>query len=774
MSESSATQPPSFWLDRPASKWLDALPVGNGRLGAMVFGRVNKEMIELNEETVWTKQPPSRLNPDAKEHNDKTRQLLLEGKPLEAHFVGEYGTFGMPHYQSTYQKLATLKILILGHHEEHATDYRRSLDLDTGIATVTYRLGDVLHTREVFASVPDDAIFVRLSSTSNEPLDIAMNLYRKQDGVGTCDDHATLKLTGQAGSRGSKFAAYGRVLPGNGSVEAVGDHLHIAGADATTLIVTAATNFRHEDYEGAALATLNAAADRAYQDIRSDHVDDHAPIMRRVRLDVGSNPEVADLPVDQRLAKVAEGGEDPELASLFFQYGRYLLLGSSRPGTLPASLQGIWNEHYIPGWDSKYTININTEMNYWPAEVAALSECHDPLFDLLDRVVESGKETARVHYGASGFVCHHNTDLWADTAPLDNVNCGTWPTGGAWLATHLWDRYTYTLDEDFLRDRAYPVFKEAAKFLIDIMVEDDQGRLLIGPTISPENGYLVDGVRTALCMSPAMDVQITRSIFNQCLDSAEILGIEDPWLDRVVEAREKLPPHQIGSDGRLLEWLEELEESERGHRHLSHLYGAYPDNQLWEADDPALIDAVEKSLAARVDAMFTSRGGKWGGWSAAWAMILWARLGRGDNADELLRIMFEISTSHSLLDTSPPGGTNPLTVFQIDGNLGATAAVAEMLVQSHGSVISVLPALPSAWPSGSVSGLRLRGGFVIDIEWRDGKLIEATITATNTVDASIKAGGDMTVTDESGRVIGSGALVSVAATPGAVYKVVAA
>lgn len=772
MPDSSAS--PSFWLDRPASKWLDALPVGNGRLGAMVFGRVHKEMIELNEETVWTKQPLSRLNPDAKAHIDKTRQLLLEGKPLDAHFVGEYGTFGMPHYQSTYQKLATLKILVLGHHEEHATDYRRSLDLDTGIATVTYRLGDVVHTREVFASVPDDAIFVRLSSSTDEPLDLAMNLYRKQDGVGTCDDDATLKLTGQAGSRGSKFAAYCRVLPGQGAVEAVGDHLHVAGGAPTTLVIAAATNFRHDDYEAVALATTNAAAQRDFADVRGDHATEHSAIMGRVRLDVGSNPAVADLPMDQRLEKVAAGGEDPGLASLYFQYGRYLLLGSSRPGTLPANLQGIWNEHYIPGWDSKFTININTEMNYWPAEVAALSECHDPLFDLLDRVVENGKETARVHYGASGFVCHHNTDLWADTAPLDNVNCGLWPLGGAWLATHLWDRYTYTLDEDFLRDRAYPVFKEAAKFLLDVMVEDQDGTLLIGPTISPENGFVVDGVRVALCMSPAMDVQITRSIFNQCLDSAAILGIEDPWLDTVAQARDSLPPHQIGSDGRLLEWLEELDESERGHRHLSHLYGAYPDNQLFEAGDPALVDAVEASLAARVDAMYTSRGGKWGGWSAAWAMILWARLGKGDKANDLLRVMFEISSSQSLLDTSPPGGTNPLTVFQIDGNLGATAAIAEMLVQSHGGVISILPALPGDWPNGSVEGLRLRGGFTIDIAWGGGQLVKAVIRSSNDVDVTITATVPISVSDGTGAEVGTGSDIEINANPDGVFTVVAA
>jgi alpha-L-fucosidase 2 len=719
----------TIWYGSPARTWLDAIPVGNGRLGAMVFGRINKEMIGLNEETVWTKQSSDRLNPDAREYVDRVRDLLLEDRPLDAHFVAEYSTFGMPHYQATYQQLATLKILTRDHHVEHATDYVRDLDLVSGLAQVRYRLGAATFTREVLASAVDDVIVVRMTADTDEPIEIALNLYRKQDSVGTCLDDATLRLVGRAGSRGSRFGAFARVDPGSGQVEAVGDHLHVWDADSVTIAIGAQTDFRFDTFEEMALGSVEAAMDRPFGDLRRDHAADQEGMMRRVDLDLGGSMR-SDLPIDARLELVRQGESDPDLLATFFQYGRYLLLGSSRPGTLPANLQGIWNEHYISAWDSKFTININTEMNYWPAEVTGLSECHDALFDLLDRVRVSGAETARVHYGAGGFVAHHNVDLWADTAPLDNVNCGLWLTGGAWLALHTWDRYSFTLDTDFLRDRAYPALSESAQFLLDVMVEDDHGQLLVGPTISPENGFLIEGVRVALCMSPAMDVQITRAVFARCLEAADVLGIvDDPLLDRIRTSIDRLPPHRIGDDGRLLEWLVELEESEPGHRHLSHLFGAFPDDQLLAGGDPALIDAVRRSLKARVDNMATSRGGVWGGWSAAWAAILWARLGDGDQAVHLLDHMLRVSTSDSLLDTSPPGGTNPLTVFQIDGNLGATAAIAEMLLQSHGGVLRVLPALPQAWPDGHVSGLRARGGFVVDIAWSGGSLDLATATS---------------------------------------------
>ncbi len=379
---------------------------------------------------------------------------------------------------------------------------------------------------------------------------------------------------------------------------------------------------------------------------------------------------------------------------------------------------------YIPAWDSKFTININAQMNYWPVEVGALSECHEPFFDLLDRVRVDGADTARIHYDCRGFVAHHNTDLWADTAPLDNTLCGLWPLGGAWMALHLWDHYDYTRDTEFLRTRAYPVMKDAATFLLDFAFEHD-GQLTIGPTISPENAYLHDGVRVALCLNPAMDVQITRALFDRCVDAAAVLGLDDPWLAEVTEARAKLPAPAIGSDGRLMEWSDEVAEWEPGHRHLSHLFGAFPDDQLIVDDDPALIAAITKSLEHRL-ANSTPNGS----WSRSWAALVWARLGDGDRALESLQGMLAACTTVSLLTTHPPGGTNPNITFQIDGNLGTPAAVAEMIVQSHGGVVRLLPALPSTWACGAVSGLRLRGGFVLDLSWADHRLTEATVVAT--------------------------------------------
>ena len=715
-----------IWTTEPASEWLAAYPAGNGRLGAMVFGRINKEMIGLNEETLWTKQNPDRRNPDSLAHLAEIRQLLLDGKPLEANFVAEYASFGRPHYQSTYQTLATLKLLLLGHQTEWATDYRRSIDLESGVITVDYRIGDVRHRREVFVSQPDDVVVVRLESSAPGLRQVAMNLYRKQDGVGRYLDEQTLSLVGRCGSRGTRFESLLRVVPGDGTVEAVGDHLVVRDRGATTIVVAAATDFRHDDHAAAVRQTIDTAVERGFDAVRADHVHEHSDKMRRVSISLGSAAaeETSLLPTDARLQRIRAGGDDPDLLAQFFQFGRYLLLGSSRPGTLPANLQGIWNEMYIPGWDSKFTININAQMNYWPVEIGALSECHEPFFDLLDRVRVDGADTARIHYDCRGFVAHHNTDLWADTAPLDNTLCGLWPLGGAWMALHLWDHYDYTRDTEFLRSRAYPVMKVAATFLLDFAFEHD-GQLTIGPTISPENAYLHDGVRVALCLNPAMDVQITRALFDRCVDAAAVLGLDDPWLAEVTAARAKLPPPAIGSDGRLLEWSDEVVEWEPGHRHLSHLFGAFPDDQLIVDDDPALIAAITKSLEHRL-ANSTPNGS----WSRSWAALVWARLGDGDRALESLQGMLAACTTVSLLTTHPPGGTNPNITFQIDGNLGTPAAVAEMIVQSHGGVVRLLPALPPTWACGAVSGLRLRGGFVLDLSWTDHRLTEATLVAT--------------------------------------------
>jgi alpha-L-fucosidase 2 len=711
---------PTLWWDAPAPRWLASMPIGNGILGATVFGRVYKETIIFNEDSVWTRWPNDRHNPAARAALPEVRRLLMDGRTEEAHTLAEISMFGMPHRQATYQVLGDMTLLFGGHHEEHARAYRRSLDLDDGIAAVEYELRGTRFRREAFASAPDRVIVIRLQADRPASIEVASHYYRRYDAFAHVSGTEHV-VGGAAGARGTSFHSRARVLAHGGTTEAVGDHLSVRAADAVTILVAAATDFRDGDPEERCVSTLEAAAALDYDELRARHLESHRPPMQRVRLRLADpDPELEALPTDARLERVKAGASDPGLLASYVQFGRYLLLGSSRPGGLPANLQGIWNDSYQPAWDSKFTVNINLQMNYWPAEVANLSDCHEPLFDLIDRLRVSGAQTADLHYGCRGFVAHHNTDLWADTAPLDNVFCGLWPAGAAWLVHHLWDHYAFTLDEEFLRERAYPALQEAARFVLDFLVADPQtGELLFGPSLSPENQYLdAQGIRSGLCMSPAGDTQIITGLFERCLRAAEILD-RDPELREELEAAlGRLPSMRVGSRGQLQEWREDHREWEPGHRHVSHLFAVYPDAQITTRRTPELARAARRALELRV-AESSER--SVGGWSQAWLALLWARFGEGELAHEHLDALVTRSTESSLLDLSPPGGTNPLTVFQIDGNLGAVAAVCEMLVQSHEG-IELLPALPAAWRTGSVSGLRLRGGFEIDIDWRDGVL----------------------------------------------------
>lgn len=717
---------PRLWYDKPAPRWLASLPVGNGRLGATVFGRVYKETLIFNEESVWTRWPDDRHNPDSRGKLPEVRRLLLEGRFEEAQTLAELSMFGMPHRQASFQVLGDMTLLFGRHHEELVSDYRRALDLDDGIASVEYSLDEIGFRREVFASVPDDVIVLRFAADRPGSIDVGSHYYRRYDAFERLEgtDHV---VGGGVAERGTRFHSRARVLAEGGLTERLGDHISVRGADAVTIVVGAATDFRSDDPERACVAAIDAASAMSYDELRARHVESHRPTMRRVRIRLAEqvDPALEALPTDARLERVKAGSDDPGLIELHFQFGRYLLLGSSRAGSLPANLQGIWNESYQPAWDSKFTININLQMNYWPAEVANLSECHDQLFDLIDRLRVTGAETAERHYGCRGFVAHHNTDLWADTAPLDNVLCGLWPAGAAWLAHHLWERYAFTLDEQFLRDRAYPGMKEAARFVLDFMVEDPAtGELVFGPSVSPENHFLDEnGLRTGLCMSPAGDTQIIVGLFQRVLLAAELLGCDEDFCAEVRGAIPRLPKMKVGARGQLQEWREDYDEWEPGHRHVSHLFAVYPDAQITPRATPELAAAARRSLELRIsDASDRSIGG----WSVAWLALLWARFAEGALAHEQLNNVLRKSTDISLLDLSPPGGTNPLTVFQIDGNLGAVAAVCEMLVQSHDG-IELLPALPPAWSSGSVSGLRLRGGFEIDIEWSAGTLRQAKL-----------------------------------------------
>jgi alpha-L-fucosidase 2 len=742
---------PLLWFESPAARWLAALPVGNGRLGATVFGRVYKETVILNEETIWTRWPDDRNNPDALAALPEVRRLLLDGRIEEAHTLAELSMFGLPHRQASYQVLGDMTLLFGGHHEELVSGYRRSLDLDDGITAVEYELDGKRFRREAFVSAPDDVVVLRFEGSAPGSVELGSHFYRRYDAFERIDgtDHV---IGGAVGARGTAFSARARVLAEGGSVERLGDHISVRGADAVTILVAGATDFRHEEYEQACLDTLAAAAARPFAELRARHVESHRPPMRRVRLRLGAEPDAGleALPTDVRLERVKAGGLDPGLVELHFQFGRYLLLGSSRPGTVPANLQGIWNDSYQPAWDSKFTININLQMNYWPAEVANLAECHEPLFDLIDRLRLSGAETANVHYGCGGFVAHHNTDLWADTAPLDNVFCGLWPAGAAWLAHHLWERYAYDLDEAFLRERAYPGMKEAARFVLDFLVPDPEtGELLFGPSLSPENQYLdANGIRSGLCMSPAGDTQIIAGLLDRCRRAAELLRVDDDFRDELSAALEGLPAMRIGGRGQLQEWREDHVEYEKGHRHVSHLFAVYPDAQITPRRTPDLAAAARRALELRIE---EASDRSIGGWSVAWLSLLWARFGEGAQAHEQLYGVLRKSTETSLLDLSPPGGTNPLTVFQIDGNLGAVAAVCEMLVQSHDG-IELLPALPPEWPAGSVGGLRLRGGFEADLEWAAGRLVRASLRSAAGARCELRSPIPLTVAHEGNPV----------------------
>jgi alpha-L-fucosidase 2 len=741
-----------LWYDKPAAKWLSALPVGNGRLGGMVFGRVRKEWIQLNEDSLWTGRARSRINPLARENLDEVRRLIMTGDVREAQFVSENTMFGMPCDLTTYETLSNLVLLFSGQYDEEAEDYRRELDLETGIATVTYRIGDISYRREILSSAPSGAIIIRLTADKPGALTFSTAFWRRYQNNytfrATSDD--TVTLTGRCGVHGVQYEALVKSVAEGGTSKASGDHVVVTGADAATIIVTCATDFRHADYAAEALRVANAAAAQSYDELRAAHVADHQRLFNRMRLDIRTPADQAHLvalPTDQRLARVKAGADDEQLVALTFAYGRYMLQGASRPGTLPTNLQGIWNDTIAPAWDSKFTININEQMHYWSAETTNLAETHLPLFDLIDRMRVSGREVAREHYGCRGWVAHHNTDIWADCGPLDNAFCGLWPLGGAWLTLHLWEHYTFAPDLAFLRDKAYPIMKEAAEFLVDFAIEGPDGKLLIGPSISPENAWKGKaGERLALCMSSTMDVQITRALFDHCIEAAELLGIDADFAATLHTLREKLPPTRIDASGRIAEWLEDVEEYEPGHRHNSHLFALYPDDQITPQTTPDLAAAARRSLEVRI-----ANGGAGFCWSCAWIVGLWARLGDGDKARWHAYDFLRRSTEENLFSMHPPQGSNLIYVFQADGNLGLTAALAETVLQSQAGQIQLLPALPEAWAGGSFSGMRARGGFEVSASWEQGRLAEASLRSQYGRRCNLVSPTPFTVTDASGR-----------------------
>jgi alpha-L-fucosidase 2 len=616
----------TLWYRRPAPQWDHALPVGNGRLGGMVFGGVRSERIPLNEDSLWVGGPRETDNPEARAHLPEVRRLLFAGRPREAAALAEKKSMGRPNRLDPYQTLGDLRLAF----EQEGTpeDYRLELDLDTAIARVSYRLGGVRYTREVFASAPDQVLVVRIAADRPGQVSLSAGLDRAQDARTEVVSPERIDLTGAlTGGRGLSFQASVRVLAEGGRLDAFPERAEVEGADAVTLMVAAATSYRGGDPRAIVEGHLLAAARKPYDRLRADHVADHQRLFRRVDLHLGPSGEAAALPTDERLERVKRGERDLALDALYFQYGRYLLIASSRPGDLPANLQGLWNDSLHPPWDSDYHLNINVQMNYWPAEVGNLAECHEPLFDLLESLRAPGRKTARIHYGAGGFVAHHITDVWGFTSPGDRPRSGLWPTGAAWLVQHLWEHYDFGRDRAFLA-RAWPVMKEASEFFLDYLVDDGKGRLVTGPSVSPENRYQVaSGEVGVLAMGPSMDTQIVRGLFTQAIRTSELLGVDAPFRARLFATREKLPVERIGRHGQIQEWVEDYEEPEPGHRHISQLFALHPGDQITVRGTPGLARAARATLERRL-----RHGGGHTGWSRAWIMNFWARLEDAEKA----------------------------------------------------------------------------------------------------------------------------------------------